>query len=152
MRKKCKRKHYELVDTIAMAIDGARITTDDKLDLLKAHEANMINSIVQCNENALYAYKELCQILGVSETMARNGIGPEVLAACKVAESALIKLKQRFEKWHKWDITDQELHAIKELFEWHHLQRTSISRGEYERFLKTAVNRMRSRAPEVIEI
>jgi len=36
--------------------------------------------------------------------------------------------------------------------EWHHLQRTSISRGEYERFIGELTNRIKSKAPEVVVI
>lgn len=152
MRKKCKRKHYALVNPIVHAIEGARITSDDLINQLRQREKITIEAIVNNTPDGLYAYQGLCELLGIAETMARNGIGVEVLPACEAAQSSLIKLKTRFEKWGKWDITPTELHTLNELCEWHDLQRQSISRGEYEKFLKNATNRMRSRAPEVIEI
>lgn len=42
--------------------------------------------------------------------------------------------------------------ALIDLMEWHHLQRTSVARSEYEGYLKLATNKMRSRAPGVIEL
>ncbi|CAB4198217.1 hypothetical protein UFOVP1309_60 [uncultured Caudovirales phage] len=152
MRKKCRRKHYPLVNPIDTAIDGARISNPDLIEKVRDIERQMIQAIVGNTSNGLFAYKGLCEVLGVAETMARNGIGPEVLPACEAAQMSLIKLKTRFEKWGKWDITPTELHTLNELIEWHDLQRQSISRGEYEKFLKNATNRMRSRAPKVIEV
>lgn len=152
MRKQCKRKHYQLVNPITCAIEGACITGDDLIAQVRQREATMLESIVSGTSDGLHGYRGLCELLGVAETMARNGIGAEVLPACESAQAALIALKHRFEKWKKWDVTPAELHAINELFEWHDLQRSSISRGEYERFLLNATNRMRSRAPEVVEI
>ena len=152
MRKKCKRKVYDLVNPIEWAIIGACIPSDNKLTVLKQREADMIDAIVNNTNVSLESYRGLCELLGVAETMAQNGIGPEVMQACEDAQVSMIKLKNRFEKWSKWDITDKELHSLRELMEWHQLQRSSISNSEYERFLKDANNRMRSRAPEVVEL
>jgi len=148
MRKRCKRKVYQLMNPISLAIEGACITPDEPLTELQRGEQALLDALISGTDN-LNGYYGLCAMLGIAETMARNGIGPEVMQACKVAEFSLIKLKKRYDRWGKWDITESEKHAIRELMEWHHLQRTSISRGEYERFIDKATNRMKSRAPEV---
>lgn len=148
MRKRCKRKVYQLMNVVSLAIEGATITPDDKLAELQKGEKAYLDALVDGTDD-LSGYYGICAMLGISETMACNGIGPEVMQACKVAEFSLIKLKNRYDRWGKWDITEGEKHAIRELMEWHHLQRTSISRGEYERFIEKATNRMKSRAPEV---
>jgi len=148
MRKKCKRKHYALMDVVALAIEGACITPDEKLEVLQGGEKSYLDALIEGVDN-LDAYNGLCALLGVAETMARFNVGPEVMQACKVAEFSLIKLKNRYDRWGKWDITEGEKHSIRELMEWHHLQRTSVSRGEYERFIAKATNRKKSRAPEV---
>lgn len=41
------------------------------------------------------------------------------------------------------------LQALRDLYEYHDLQRQSISRSEYEKWIRTAENRTRSKAPEV---
>lgn len=148
MRKKCKRKVYQLMNVVSLAIEGATITPDDKLAELQEGEQAYLDALVDGTDD-LSGYYGLCAMLGIAETMARNGIGPEVMQACKVAEFSLIKLKNRYDRWGKWDITEGEKHSIRELMEWHHLQRTSVSRGEYERYIAKATNRMKSRAPEV---
>jgi hypothetical protein len=148
MRKSCKRKIYQLMNPISLAIEGAAITTDDKLAELQRGEVAMLDALINGTDD-MTGFYGLCAMLGIAETMARNGIGPEVMESCKVAEYSLTKLKNRYDKWGKWDITPGEKNSLRDLMEWHHLQRTSVSRGEYERFILNATNRMKSRAPEV---
>lgn len=150
MRKKCRRKVYLLIDPIVHAIEGACIPDDKSLELLKAHELKMINAL--SGDDGLSGYHGLCELLGCAETMAKAGIGPEVLEPCDNAQNVLIKLNTRFKRWNKWDITANEKKTLIDLMEWHHLQRTSVARSEYERYLKTATNKMRNRAPGVIEL
>ena len=151
MRKQCRRKVYQLMNPISLAIEGACITPDEPLSELQRGEQAFLSALLN-NTDDLNGYYGLCAMLGIAETMARNGIGPEVMQACKVAEFSLIKLKNRYDRWGKWDVTEGEKYAIRELMEWHHLQRTSISRGEYEKFIEKATNRMRSKAPEVVTV
>jgi hypothetical protein len=151
MKKKCKRKVYPMINTIAHSIEGACITEDAHLELLKAHELKMIDALLSGNDG-LSGYYGLCELLGCAETMAKAGIGPEVLEPCANAQAVLIKLHTRFKRWNKWDITPSEKQTLIDLMEWHHLQRTSLARSEYESYLKLAINKMRSRAPGVIEL
>ncbi len=150
MKKKCKLKVYPLRNPITHAIEGACITTDDKLELLKAHELKMIDAL--SGDDGLSGYYGLCELLGCAETMAKAGIGPEVLEPCANAQAVLIKLHTRFKRWNKWDITPSEKQTLIDLMEWHHLQRTSVARSQYEGYLKLATNKMRSLAPGVIEL
>lgn len=150
MKKKCRRKVYQLINPIAHAIEGAFITDDKSLELLKAHELKILDAL--SGDDGLSGYYGLCELLGCAETMAKSGIGPEVLEPCANAQAVLIKLHTRFTRWNKWDITPSEKQTLIDLMEWHHLQRTSVARSEYERFLKSATNKMRSRAPGVIEL
>jgi len=42
--------------------------------------------------------------------------------------------------------------AFRELYEYHDLQRTSISRAEYERWIQKAANRVRSKGKGVVTL
>ena len=46
-------------------------------------------------------------------------------------------------------MTGPQLIALRELAEWHDLQRRSIARSEYERFIVLTANRIRSSHPDV---
>jgi hypothetical protein len=41
------------------------------------------------------------------------------------------------------------IQAIRDLIEYHQLQRTSISRGEYERYIRKTADRIRSKHPSL---
>lgn len=85
--------------------------------------------------------------------MARDGVGrDEVLPACARAQEHLIDAARRFERTGKMGTTGPGLTSFRELYEFHDLQRQSVSRSEYEKAIKNATNRLRSRAPEVVEL
>jgi hypothetical protein len=151
MRKNCKRKHWPLVNTILHASEGAAVIEDKQLLTLRNRELSAIYQF-ETHTATLQEFSDMCAMLGVAETMAKEGIGAEVLPACELAQAALIKLKTRFEKWHKFDAQKSEVQALRELYEWHDLQRKSVSRSEYDRMIKLATNRMKNRAPGVVEI
>lgn len=88
----------------------------------------------------------------VIEGMANDGIGPEVLEACKHAQEAMLGAAKRYELTKRMGLTGEGLQAVRELYEYHDLQRTSISLGEYEKSITKTMNRVRSKAPGVIEI
>jgi hypothetical protein len=81
--------------------------------------------------------------------MGRNGIGPECLVDCMMAELELKTAAKRYEKTKKMGLTAQGIKSIKEVYEWHNLQRKSISRSEYEAQIKMTLSKLRSRSKEV---
>jgi len=151
VRKQCRRKIYQLVDPIAHAIAGAGITTDDCLDKLQTKEQNAIEAMRTGNAT-FYTWQELVDMNNICQVMARNGIGPEALVDCMIAEIELKHASKRFEATGRMLLTGPGLKAIKEVSEWHQLQRTSISRAEYERMIQKTRNKIRSRSKDVTVI
>ena len=49
-------------------------------------------------------------------------------------------------------ITGPALQCLRDVYEFHDLQRTSISLSEYEKHIKDTANRIRSKAPEVTDV
>lgn len=151
MRKVCKRKVWRLVDPVAHAIAGAAITTDDCLDQLKTKEQNAIEAMRTGNAD-VYTWQTLVDMNNICQVMAHQGIGPEAIPDTIMAEIELKHAAKRFESTGKMLLTGTGLRAINEVFEWHHLQRTSISRSEYERMIEKTRNKLRSKSKDVTVI
>jgi hypothetical protein len=148
MRKVCKRKVYALVNPISMAIEGACITDDERLKQLADREMLSINEMMT-GKGTLRTWQDLVDMNNVCQTMGRNGIGPECLVDCMMAEIELKSAAKRYEKTGKMGLTAQGIKSIKEVHEWHNLQRKSISRSEFEAQIKMTLSKLRSRSKEV---
>ena len=151
MRKQCKRKIYQLVDPIAHAIAGACITTDDCLESLRDKEKAAVEAMRTGKAN-MNTWQELMDINNICQVMACKGIGPEALVDTMIAEIELTHAAKRYEATGRMLLTGTGLRSINEVLEWHHLQRTSISRSEYERMIDKTRNKIRSRSKDVTVI
>lgn len=76
----------------------------------------------------------------------------EAIPDCMLAEIELKQAAKRFESTGKMLLTGSGLKAINEVSEWHHLQRTSISRSEYERMIQKTRNKLKSKSKDVTVI
>ena len=148
MRKRTRRKHYTLVNCVAHAIEGARITESHLLNELRLRELAAIESF-RTGKATLQDWHDLAALLNVCETMAEAGIGPEALQACQDAETALMAAAKRFESTGKMGLTGLGLIAVRDVYGYHDLQRQSVSRAEYERQIARCANRIKSKAPGV---
>lgn len=100
----------------------------------------------------IYTWQKLVDMNNICQVMARKGIGPEALIDSMMAEIELRHAAKRFEATGKMLMTGTGLKAINEVFAWHHLQRTSISRAEYERMIEKTRNKIRSGSKDVTVI
>ena len=151
MRKKCKRKIWNMVNPIEFAITGAAITAEDKLDRLRMGELSAIESMVKGNATTT-DWRALVDMLNIAETMSTNGIGIEVLEVCQVVQKEMEAAAHRYEKTRKMGLTGTGIRYIKELYALHDLQRTSISRSEYERMIEKTINYIKSNNHRVVHI
>ena len=151
MRKRCIRKHYARMNPITMAIEGAAITPSDRLDELRVRELAAIEAF-RTGAATIQEWSDVNNMQNLCQTMALAGVGPEALEAAQVCERELIGLAHRFEKTKRFTLTGTGLNAMREVYEYHDLQRQSISRGEYERHIVKLQNRLRSKAPGVIAL
>ena len=151
MRKQCRRKVYQLVDCVSHAIAGAAITTDDCLKQLKDKEMAALEAMRTGNAT-VWTWQELVDINNICQVMARKGIGQEALVDSMMAEIKLKHAAKRFEATGKMLLTGTGLRAINDVLEWHHLQRTSVSRSVYERMIEKTRNKIRSRSKDVTVI
>jgi hypothetical protein len=151
MRKQCRRKIWSKVNPIEHAIVGASITPDDLLDRLRLIELSAIESLVKGN-GTVADWRALVDMMNIAETMATNGIGVEVLEICEIVQKEMEAAAHRYEKTRKMGLTGTGIRYVKELYQLHDLQRTSISRSEYERMLQKTCDYIRSNNHRVVHL
>ncbi len=139
MRKQTRRKVYSLVNPITYAITGATITDRKALDKLRMLEWSALEAMIK-GKATVNDWRILVDVLNLTETAARNGIGPEVLPICEKAQEALHKAAMHYEKTKRLVLTGQGIQAIRELIEYADLQQSSISRSELERMITKTKN------------
>jgi hypothetical protein len=151
MRKKCIRRIWQKVNPIEFAIVGASITEESLLDKLRLTELSAIESMVK-GHGTISDWRVLVDMMNIAETMGNNGIGIEVLPVCEIVQKEMESAAHRYEKTRKMGLTGTGIKYIKELYQLHDLQRTSISRSEYERMLQKTADYIRSNNHRVVHI
>jgi hypothetical protein len=151
MRKKCRRKVYPLLNSLAHGLAGAAISDDAALNKLGLCELSAIDSMTK-GVGTPEDFRWLCDVINIGETMGKNGIGPEILPHCQEAQDELLKAAKRYQETKKMVLSGIGIRAIKEVWAYHEAQRTSVARSEYEKAIKQTANKIRSRANDVVEI
>ena len=151
MRKTTKRKKWNLIDPLTHAILGAGITQKHLLDKLRLKELTCLDAMTR-GLGTVKDWQELADMMNLCEVMAMHGIGPEALPYCKTAQEALEQAAHRYQSTMRMGLSGTGIHALREVFEYHDLQRRSISRSEYEKMIVKTRQRIQSKAKEVTEI
>lgn len=142
-RKKCRRKVWALVNPVAHAIEGAAIAPRADLDKLLLREIASLDSIIK-GHGTMKEWQDLAALNNLTQTLAGQGVGPEAMEAAHKAEAALIDAAARFERTGRMGFTGEGIQALREVIEYHDLQRSSISRSEYEKAIQLTLARIRS--------
>lgn len=152
MRKQVKRKVWALINPLVHALEGATIAPRDKLDKLRLTEYSALDSITK-GHGTIQDWHTLTQVLNLSETMARHGVGrDEVLPVCEKAQKALHDAALRYQKTMRLGLTGEGIQAIRELIQYADLQQSSISRSEFEKYIKKTKDYIKSNNHNVVEI
>ena len=151
MKKQCRRRIWKLVNPINHVLEGIQPTQGPKLDKLRMMELASIEAF-RTGSATVQDWAHLTNMLNVCENMATSGIGPEALPVCKEAHKHLLEAALRFNKTRKMGFTGAGLQTMRELYEYHDLQRTSVSLGEYEKAIRDTEKRIKSAAPEVTRV
>jgi hypothetical protein len=114
-------------------------------------EYSALESITK-GSGTIHDWRTLVDVLNLSEMMARGGVGPEVLPVCQKAQDSLHKAALRYEDTKKMGLDGQGIVAIRELIEYADLQQSSISRSEFEKYIKKTKNYIKSHGDKVVEI
>jgi hypothetical protein len=151
MRKRTVRKHYALVNPIEYAIEGAAITQDTDLNKLRMIELQALQAF-RTGQAGLQEWNEINSMMNLAETMAKGGIGVEVESICMQAQDHLIDSAKRYERIGRMGATGPALQCWQDLYEYHDLQRQSVARSVYEEMIRKTTERVRNKAPGVIEL
>lgn len=151
MRKQCKRKVWGLVDPITLAKQGACITNGKELALVRVLELSALEAMC-AGKGTLDDWKELADMLNRCECMARGGIGHEALPYCEAAEREMISAAKTYQETRKMVLSTEGIAALREVYAYHDLQRTSVSRREYELWIRKSMCKVKSMAPGVIDV
>jgi hypothetical protein len=151
MRKRTKRKVWNLLDPLAHAIVGAAITPRPTLDKLRFLEYSALDAITK-GMGTIQDWRTLVDVLNLSEVMGKAGIGPEVLPVCAKAQEALHKAALRYEETKKMGLDGLGIQAIRDLIAYADLQQASISRSEFEKYVKKTRDYIKSNSNRVVEI
>jgi hypothetical protein len=151
MRKRTKRKVWNLIDPITHSIVGAAITQRDKLDKLRLLEYSALDALIK-GSGTVQDWRTLVDVLNLSEMMGKNGVGPEVLPICQTVQESLHKAALRYEETKKMGLDGVGIQAIRDLIEFADLQQGSISRSEFERYIQKTKDYIRSHGDKVVEI
>jgi hypothetical protein len=151
MRKRTKRKMWNLIDPITHAIVGASITHREKLDKLRMMEYSALEAITKGN-GTIHDWRTLVDVLNLSETMGRAGVGPEVLPICEKAQASLHKAAERYGTTMRIVLDGEGIQACRDLIEYADLQQSSIPRSEFEKYIQKTKDYIRSHGDKVVEI
>lgn len=151
MRKKCRRKVYQLVNPIQYALEGAAIVEDNLILELRIKELNAIDSMTK-GTGTVDDWLILNEMMNLSEVMSKSGIGKEVFDVCNKAQQELMLAAKRFEKTGKMGLTGQGIQIMRDLYQYHDIQRKSISRAEYEKAIQKTINLIKGKSKNVVQI
>ena len=130
---------------------GASITQRGKLDKLRTLEYAALDAITR-GKGTVTDWRTLVDVLNLSEMMGKYGIGPEVLPICEKAQESLHKAAMRYQETMRMGLDGQGIQAIRDLIEYADLQQSSISRSEFEKYIKKTKDYIRSHGDKVVEI
>lgn len=150
-KKRTKRKIWALLDPIQHALIGAAITPRKTLDKLRFLEYSALDAITK-GKGTIQDWRTLVDVLNLSEVMAKGGVGPEVLPVCEKAQEALHKAAMRYQSTLQMGLDGVGIQAVRELLEYADLQQASISRAEFEQYVKKTRDYIKSNSDKVVEI
>lgn len=142
-RKKCRRKVWAVGDAVSVAIAGARVIDDQRLADLHAVERTALEAF-QFGRAEWKHWGAITGVVQAARVLVEFGVGPEVLPTIERVERFLEAAQARHEATGRLGATGPDLQAVRDLFEYHDLQRTSVDLATYQRAVEKAINRARN--------
>lgn len=144
MRKRCRRKVWGVnPDAVHVAIVGARVIDDRRLAELRALEHAALDAF-QFGRAEWKHWGAITGVVQAARVLVEFGVGPEVQPTIEQVERFLEAAQARHEATGRLGATGPDLQAVRDLFEYHDLQRTSVDLATYQRAVEKAINRARN--------
>lgn len=151
-RKKCRRKVRPLMaDLMDYVTKGVTMIDGEMLDKLRAVDAKMLSAFRE-QRATLTDYLHAVDIMNLTEYMGRRGVGPEALEATDRLHGYLVEAAKRFEETGVMVLAEEGLTALKDVYEYHDLQRQCVDRATFERFLTGCKNYILSAGHKVVKL
>jgi hypothetical protein len=152
MKKRCHRKIWSTqINPVAHAIAGAAITDSKTLDKLRLLELASLEAMCK-GQATVEDWRTLVDMMNISETMGRNGIGPEILPHIDIAHEEMRIAAERYKKTKRMGVSGVGIKALREIYEYHDLQRTSVARSVYESMIEKTKNIINSGSAKVVHV
>lgn len=142
MRKQTRRKVWKLINPLEHVLEGIVVTPESELDKIRLRELGAIEAFAK-GHATLVEWHEMAAMLNVSEYLASIGVGIEVAEVCRGVEAHLIEAANRYQRTQKMGLSGMGLQSLRELYEFHDIQRQSITRAEYEQSIRKAIDHSR---------
>lgn len=150
-RKKTHRKVWLLINPLAHVLEGVKPLSADKLAQLQTRELSSLDALAH-GRGGLREWQDMTAMLNLCEGMAHLFTGSEIMDACTAAQAELLAAAERYQRTQVMGLSASGLQALRHLFEWHDLQRTSVTLGEYEKEIARAIRIERGKGKSVHEI
>ena len=135
MRKKTRRRNWALINPVYYAISGAATISQELLDQQRVAELKAMQAF-RDGHATRGDWDQLRLMLLMAFTMAKNGVGPEALPSCRTAWTELLAAKRRSDEGAHLGLTGQGITAMREAYEYHDLQRQSVSYRRLQEFFR----------------
>lgn len=142
-RKRCVRKVWALINPVEHAINGAGITSRADLDALLTREIGSLNAFTNGSATIRH-WSDMANLNNLTQTLAGMGVGREAMPDAHKAEAGLIEAAERFHRTGKMGLGGPAIQALRDVIEWHDLQRSSIPRSQYEEAIRLTAARIKS--------
>ena len=139
---KQRRKYTSVKNPVLMAIENASLISARR-------NAEYTSSEIQALKNMAtgqfgdHEWVVMVDVANMAEVMAKSGVGHEVIPIAAEAQVVLAHIRKRKKEEGTFTCRPDEIFVLRELQEYHDLQRQSVAYGQYLGFAKRVANYVR---------
>lgn len=132
-KKPFKSRYSRITNPVTVALQNAATISDEINAAWVREELDAIDAMALRRGNPDH-WSHLARMINLAEIMAKKGVGPEVIPVAAEAQVLLARVHMHWKKTGVWEMDMDQVHVMREAHQWHNLQRTAVSYGEYKRY------------------